>query len=362
MLESSTLPLQSQHLSRGAVLSELVGFSLPLHYGDATAEHQAIRNGAGIADRSFLAKVEFSGNDAVDYLERMPSNEVGSLQPGQGCHSTLLTDRGKLVADFHLYKFEDRIRIDLDPTRKAPCIEPLEKFIIVDDVTVTDVSEQFGIIGVYGPKSAALLSSVFRLDMPPLTEYRHFEAFFAGEDFMVACRQFTGEDGYEIWAPVEFLEELFQGLLEAAPAHDGRLVGAEALNIARVEAGVPLFGYELNDNTIPNEAGLLYACSVTKGCYIGQEIISRIHHLGHVNRQLTGLKFNDRLPDEGDLIKDGERKTGTVTSVVQSPSFESGIALSILRTEHAEVGNKVSVESEGGVIEAEVVELPFYST
>lgn len=359
MSELHPTALHGQHAALGAAFSELHGFQVPKGYGSLEEEYQALRQGAGIADRSFLAKLEIIGKDAVDYLERMTSNEVRKLEPGQGCHNTLLTDRGKLVADFRLYRLEDRVLMDLQPERKKPLLEPLEKFVIMDDVKITDISDRFGILGVYGPKSTALLSSVFRLDLPKLNEFSHFAAFYGGEDILVACRHFTGEEGYEIWAPVELLASLWDDLLKAAPAHSARPAGTEALNIARIEAGIPLFGFEMDENTIPPEAGLGPVCSVIKGCYIGQEIISRIHHQGHVNRRLVGLKFPGRLPEVGAEIKDGDRKIGKVSSVAHSPALGCGIGLSVLRTEYSEPGKRLSVQDKEGLTELEVASLPF---
>jgi len=360
MSEARELYLHARHLEAGAAMGDFRGAVVPRHYGEVSEEHAAIRHGAGIIDRSFLAKLEFSGGDHVDYLQRMTSNDVAGLESGDGCYSTLLTDRGRLVADFRLFRLDDTVRIHFDPLRKQAVVEPLERLIIMDDVAISDVSDDLGMIGVYGPKAAALLSSVFRLDMPEMPEYRNFLAFYAGEDLMVACLKITGEDGYEIWVPREEQESLWNDLLAAAPNHGARPVGHEALNIARVEAGIPVFGVDMDESNIPLEAGLDEACSVTKGCYVGQEIIARIHHLGHINRRITGLKFRgDRLPEPGDTVHFGERKIGTVSSPVQSPGVGCGIGLAILRSDFLEPETVVTIRSGDETQEAEVTPLPF---
>ena len=360
MSEVRELHLHARHLEAGAAMGELRGALVPCHYGDVGAEYAALRQGAGIIDRSSLARLEFSGGDHVDYLQRMTSNDVAGLEPGDGCYSTLLTDRGKLIADFRLFRLEDSVRVHLDPLRKQAAVEPLERLIIMDDVAIADVSEDLGMLGVYGPKAAALLSSVFRLDMQEMPEYRNFLAFYAGEDLMVACQRIAGEDGYEIWVPREEQESLWNDLLAAAPNHGARPVGHDALNIARVEAGVPVFGVDMDESNIALEAGLVEACSVTKGCYVGQEIIARIHHLGHINRELAGLKFRgEGLPVPGDTVHFGSRKIGTVSSSVQSPRVGCGIGLAILRSDFLEPETVVTIRSGEETQEAEVTQLPF---
>lgn len=353
-------PLHHLHARSGAAFEESRGWLLPKNYGDANAEYQALRTTAGILDRSNLGKIGFAGKDACDYLQRMTSNEVRQLPSGQGCYNTLLTDRGKMIADFRLYRLDESVQIDLDSLCRQPAMAILERFIIMDDVKITDLSDSFGIIGIYGPHAAAFLSSMLRLDLPPMVEFRHFAAFYAGEEVRVTCQRFTGEEGFEVWTPATVLESFWTDLLAAAPSHGARPVGLETLNVVRVEAGVPLFSVDMDENTIPLEAGLDHAVNLKKGCYVGQEILSRIHHQGHINRKLTGLKFEGSgLPARGDEIRDGQKKVGNVTSAVFSPALGCGIGLSILRREYLEAGRAVSVASAQGLLRAQVASLPF---
>ncbi|MDP6356666.1 MAG: aminomethyltransferase family protein [Planctomycetota bacterium] len=359
MSEPHESPIHARHKADGASFKEFRGATVPSSYGDAAAEHGAIRNGAGIVDRSYLSKLQFTGADANDYLQRMTSNEVVDIEPGTGNHGALLTDRGKLIADFRLFKSEEHLRIHFDHLQRQTLLVPLEKFIITDDVTITDLSDTQAIFGVYGPRSGELLSSVFNLDMGEREDFSHFEVFFAGEDLLVASQHITGESGFEIWAPDELAEELWSALISAAPSHDALPAGHDAFELARLEAGVPLFGIDMDENTIPNEAGLEHAASVTKGCYIGQEIISRIYHLGHVNRLLRGLKFTSDIAAAGAKVKAEEKEIGTVTSAASSPSVGSGIGLAILRSRFAAPGREVNVEWDGQQTTAEIVDLPF---
>ncbi|MDA0840800.1 MAG: aminomethyltransferase family protein [Planctomycetota bacterium] len=359
MSDSTNLLLHVRHQAAGAEFKEFRGANVPRSYGNTSSEYAAIRNGAGIVDRSYLSKLQFAGTDANDYLQRMTSNEVVGTEPGAGNHGALLTDRGKLVADFRLFKSEDYLRIHFDRLQRQPLLGPLEKFIIMDDVTITDMSETHCIFGVYGPRSGELLRSVFSLDMNAMEDFSHFEVFFSGEDLLVASQHITGGEGYEIWAPNELAEELWDTLVGTGPSHDARPAGHDSFELARLEAGVPLFGIDMDETTIPNEAGLAHAASVTKGCYIGQEIISRIHHLGHVNRQLSGLKFSSTLPALGARVKVEERDVGTVTSAAKSPAVGSGIGLAILRAKFAALGQQVNVEWDDQHTTAEIVALPF---
>jgi aminomethyltransferase len=362
MPERGELTLQSLHESAGADFKEFRGAGVPSSYGDPAAEHAAIRNGVGIVDRSYLSKLQFTGADASDYLQRMTSNEVVGIEPGTGNHGALLTDRGKLIADFRLFKSEEYLRLHFDHLQRQALLGPLERFILMDDVTITDMSETHCIFGLYGPKSGELLRSVFNLDMDAREDFSHFEVFFAGKELLVASQHITGEEGYEIWTPNELAEELWESLVSIAPAHGALPAGHDAFELARLEAGVPLFGIDMDETAIPNEAGLEHAASVIKGCYIGQEIISRIHHLGHVNRQLSGLKFSGTLPALGAKVKVEGRDIGAITSAATSPTVGSGIGLAILRAKFATPGQEVNVEWDEDQTTAEIVELPFLNS
>jgi folate-binding protein YgfZ len=362
MSDPQRSPLHTRHEAAGAEFKEFRGATVPASYGDTTAEHAAIRTGAGIVDRSYLSKLHFTGTDANDYLQRMTSNEVVGLEQGSGNHGALLTDRGKLIADFRLFKSEKHLRIHFDHLQRQAILGPLEKFIIMDDVTIMDMTEKHCIFGVYGPKSGELLRSVFRLDMSAREDFSHFEVFFAGEDLLVASQHITGEEGFEIWSPNELADELWAALVSAAPSHEALPAGHDAFELARLEAGVPLFGIDMDVDTMPNEAGIGHTASVTKGCYIGQEIISRIHHLGHVNRQLSGLRFPDEIPAIGARVKAEEKEIGTVTSAGSSPTVGCGIGLAILRTKFAAPGQEVMVEWEGQQTTAKIVGLPFWDS
>ncbi|MBI2194865.1 MAG: aminomethyl transferase family protein [Planctomycetes bacterium] len=362
MAERFKTPLHDRHLQLGATLAEYQGWLIPGHYGRPEEEYQAIRTGAALSDRSFRARLLFTGKDCVDYLQRMTSNDVLRMEPGRGCLDTLLTDRGKTIAVFRLYRFEDGVRADLDPAAKAAALAPLEKFIIMDDVKITDESDTTGVLGVYGPSSGSLLASAFRLDIPPLEEFQHFPVYFAGEDLHVSRHHWTGEEGYEIEARTAKLGALWDTLAAAAPAHRGRPVGHQALDVARIEAGIPVHGIDLDENTIPLEAGLDSAVSVKKGCYVGQEIIARIHHLGHINRRLAGLRWTgESMPRPGDEVRDAEKKVGILTSAARSPALGCGIGLSILRRESLEPGRPLTLSSASGNVSAQVAPLPFVS-
>ncbi|MGH8630802.1 MAG: aminomethyltransferase family protein [Burkholderiales bacterium] len=348
--------LEASYRALGATWTEARGCLLPEHFGDVRAEYYAVRKAAGVLDRTDCAYLTAAGPDAVRFLQGMLSNDVKRLQPGHGCYATQLTALGQMVADLYVFRMDDHLLLETDWSRRGPLREMLEKHIIADDVELSDRSEQLAALAVEGPHSGGLVAAAGAAALPG-EEFDHTWVKLGETPVLVARLGETGEESYRLIFAVEYAQNVWDALSAQQAGVPWKPVGHAAFNILRTEAGLPRFGAEMDERTLPPEAGLERALSYTKGCYIGQETIERIRSRGHVNRQLIGLRLRgDSLPAAGAKLLLDAKEVGWITTAVESPTL-GRIALAYVRREHREPGTKLTVESGGG---AEVVALPFH--
>lgn len=352
-------PLSSWHRTHGATLVDDRGIELPQRFTDPLVEYQAAREKAGLIDLSFRAQVRMTGEDRVSFLQGMISNDVKALRPGTGCAATLLTEQGRIVADPRVYASDTALLLDVDARAKERMIEALSRFIIADDVEMEDLSEQQVTLAVQGPAAARVLTDAglsLALDKP----FRHQEVNFAGAVVRVIRVSDTGEDGYEFLVPAGHVERCWTTLLAAGEPLGLRPVGLAALQMLRVEAGIPWYGLDMDEGRIVLEVGLEYAISFKKGCYLGQEVVERATARGRVNRKLSGLHVRgNTLPESGAKLFHDTQEVGWVTSAVQSPRFGHPIALGYVRREYLAPGTQLRIDSPGTPVIAEVTTLPF---
>jgi folate-binding protein YgfZ len=243
-----------------------------------------------------------------------------------------------------------------------PFIDAIERFVISEDVTFHDESAAWGLLSLQGPQAAHLLTLALGQRPPELVPYAYTLCTLAGHSVHLICRSHTGEPGYQLLTPLESLPALWTALWPHHEACGGAAVGLETLEVLRIEAGIPLFGRDMTDETMPMEANLEHAISYTKGCYIGQEVVARLESRGHVNRKLVGLLLRGtELPAAGAAIVTAGREVGWITSATFSPARQQNIALGYLRREVWTPGTAVEILSPGATIEATVVQLPFYT-
>jgi folate-binding protein YgfZ len=304
-------------------------------------QYRALREDAGflVRDRG-MAHVR--GADAIEYLQGQLTNDVEALGTGEGCYSALLDRKGHLQADMRvLLLHEDDLWLDLEPEATPAALRHLSMYSVGRDVEIAEAAEQWAMVSVIGPRA------------PQATGYEglgpeHSQRFRSWEGIDVLGVATAG--GVDLLTRSEDREALLE-LLRSAGAVE---VTEAAAEILRVEAGTPRFGHEMTNATMPEEAGITErAVSFTKGCYIGQETVARLHYRGKPNRRLRGLRLEAKA-QHGDPVTNGERELGQVGTAVISPA-RGPLALAILRRE-AEPGAPVTV---GDGITAEVVELPF---
>ena len=355
------LPLQVLHESLGAAFRESGEWLVPESYGDRPGEYEAARNRVCIADLSDRGKLRLGGKDHLKFLQGMLTNDVIKLEEGKGMYAAILTVKGRMVSDMRVYREKDSVLLDLEPGLNAKVGELLKKFRLSYKATIDDLTEGMGIISVIGPHAAGVLEKVIGKENLPVNDLDHVRASVAGREVSVIKTRRTGEEGYDIYALTDGLADVWGLLMEKGNNFGIKPAGRGALEILRIEAGIPVYGIDMDDDTIPIEAGIWDALNFEKGCYVGQEVIARIKWRGHVNRHLLGfISDGDRVPERGSEVFLGEKKIGRITSSGFSLSLGKPIALGYVRREFKEPGTRVEIRSPDGSIEhAEVAALPF---
>jgi folate-binding protein YgfZ len=296
------------------------GCALPDYFGDAAAEYRSARGTVALIDKNYRAYLSFTGPDRVRYLNAILTNNIKDLQAGNGIVSLLLNPQGHILAEIETYAFPDRLLCVSYSMIRERLIEVLDKYIIMDDVTLTDETPRYGTLALEGPKAAALVKEVSRADLAKLEELSAHGGKVGSIPCWIIKRSPGGVPGAELLAEREKLPELWQILSDAARWHEGAPMGYVALSATRLAQGVPWFGYDFGEKQIPHEAGLQDShISYTKGCYTGQEIVERVRSRGQVNRQRVRLAFSgDVVPEpEAPLTLDG-KEVGYVTRAART--------------------------------------------
>ncbi len=356
------LALEKHHERLGATMRATGGEPLPVHYGDPAAENRAVRGRAGLADLSHRAVWRLEGPDAPRFLQGSLSNDIEALQPGQGCYALSLTNRGKVITDLVVFRRKLDFLMHAPTETRSAGFASLERFLVGDDATLTDLTGRMGMLGVYGPEARGIVASLWKEALPALPDHHFIERFFGGDTLLVSAAAWTGELGFEIIAPVALLPALWEDLLSRVRAHGGLPVGEAALDSLRLEAGTPRSGIDFDEETIPQMAGLDHALCHTKGCYRGQEIVLRVQTKGQVKRSLIGLSLEgpaDSLPGRGTKLLVAGREEGWITSAIASPTLGRPLALGYLNRQVKAPGTVVEIAASPPR-QATVTPLPFY--
>jgi tRNA-modifying protein YgfZ len=304
----------------------------------ATTEYELLAEGAGLVDRSARGKLLLSGSEAAEFLQGQVTNDVEALEPGTGCYAALLTHKGKLRADLRILRGEDWLWLDTEPIGRAPVTHTLQTYSIGRDVRHRDVTAERAILSLLGPEAR------HRVDpAPPAAEH----SFVEGEHGLYV----TTDLGVDVLCAAADSDAVREALAVEP-------VSEEAAECLRIESGRPRHGFEMDDDTIPEEAGLnARAVSFAKGCYVGQETVARLHYKGKPNRHLRGLRLSAPA-ERGDAVMLGGKRVGSVGSMCVSPRL-GPIALGVVRRE-ATPGDTVLVGDAQAP--AAVVDLPFESS
>lgn len=336
-------------------MPEATAREVPLDYGDAAAEYDAVRRRVGVIDRADRGLVEVTGRDRATFLHALLSNEIKALTPGQGCAATLLDVHGKVQVTLLVWVLDDRIVLVTPPGMAASTYEQLDKYLFAEKVVLEDVTGAQSLLLLAGPGANALVTRLTGV-APPEAPWSHVAATLDGHD--VRLVRGAGETGEaEIWIMSGATGPRVWDAARAGGAHP---VGQTAVETLRIEAGTPRFGRDVDPSVLLPEIPFDALVSQTKGCYPGQEVVVRIRDRGHVNRHLRGLLVDGpEVPEAGAEVWADGAVIGRITSAVRSPALGRAIALAFLRRPHAAAGTRVEVRSGGRTLAAAVSELPF---
>jgi tRNA-modifying protein YgfZ len=321
--------------------------------------YEAARHRAAFVDRSHRGRIVVSGTERASYLQGLLTNDMVALKAGQGCYTAYLTAQGRMIADLYAYELGDVMLLTMIGAVKDGVLAKLDQFIFSEDVQLGDATDTFAQIAVVGPEAAAgvasIVSGVSGDALRGMPEHGNARGAWAGGAIIVVRVADPGEPGFDL-----YVERAQAGALQAALLAAGVVeLGDADAEAVRVESGVPLFGRDMDEETIPLEAGIeSRAISFTKGCYVGQEVIIRVLHRGHgrVARKLVGLTLDgERVPETGEAIRGGDREIGNVTSAVLSPALKRPIALAYVHRDFVEAGATVRVGDQNATVTA----LPF---
>ena len=308
-------PLAAAHLTAGAKMGVWLGCTMPDDFGDAAAEYRYACETVALIDKNYRASLSFTGPDRVRYLNAILTNNIKDLGTGHGNVSLLLNPQGHILAEIETYAFADRLFCVSYAMIRERLIEWLDKYIIMDDVTLTYQTARYGTLALEGPKAAAIVQELSGVDLTKFDDLSSHDSTVSSLPCRIVKRSPGGVLEAEFVVAGGELAELWQILSEGARRHGGGPMGYTAMSGLRLAQGVPWFGYDFGEKQIPHEAGLQDShISYTKGCYTGQEIVERVRSRGQVNRQRIRLAFSgDVVPElEAPLTLDG-KEVGYVT-------------------------------------------------
>jgi len=348
---------------------DLAGRSVVLTYSGVTEEYEALHRRAIVVDRSHRGRMRFAGEKSADALNGLLTNDVGTLASGQGLYAAALTPKGKVIADLRVLRLEHDFLVDVSPRARDGWTSVVRKYVNPRLSKYSDETDTQRVLGLFGTQARYVAEEVTGIGhsaLGILLPYAHVTIQRDGVDVLVMRSPDFGVEGYELFVPGDSFDRFWE---LATKAH-ATPAGVAVTEIARVEAGRPEWGVDMDDNTIPQEANLeeLAAISYTKGCYTGQEVVARVHFRGHVNRTLRGLRApGTHGPAPKAALLDAEGKVvGEVRSSVTSPRL-GAIALGMVRREvdngaqlTARWGTDGGTGAEhAGEAQVDVVALPF---
>jgi aminomethyltransferase len=355
-------PLLERHEALGARIVEFAGWLMPIQYAGILEEHKAVRSAAGLFDLSHMGELVIEGPDAGAALAAALVTDPPALAVGRAHYSMICAEDGGILDDLIVYRLAaDRFMVVANASNARVVSDALAQRLAGFAAVLDDQSLATGLVAIQGPRSIEILQPLTGTDLASIKYYGIAEGVVAGVPALIARTGYTGEDGFELFVDVARAGETWDTVLDAGRAHGLAPVGLGARDTLRLEAGMPLYGNELDRGTTPYEAGLGRVVKLGKpGAFTGRAALEKVHADG-VTRTLVGLVLRGRgIGRHGYPVLDVDGATGVVTSGTMSPTLGEPIAMAYVATAHANPGTMLDVEIRGARVAAEVVPLPFY--
>ena len=353
-------PLNALHRKYGARMVDFSGWEMPVHYGSALQEHLAVRERAGVFDVSHMGEIEFIGPDALAMAQKVTSNDISRLSDGQAQYSAFLYPQGTFIDDIVVYRISDQhIFVCVNAANREKDYQWV-KSQKKGQVDILDNSDSYVQLAIQGPKAEAVLQKLTDLDLSLIQYYGFTYGNVTGTRALISRTGYTGEDGFEIYIPVEEAPAIWERLFQVGKPFEIMAAGLAARNTLRLEVAYCLYGHEIDETTTPWEAGLGWIVRLGKGEFIGQDTLEKLKKEGK-QRKLAGFEIVERgiARDHYPVVVEGT-EVGQVTSGSFAPSLKKSVGLVYLPIQYAQIGQPLEVEIRGKRVQARIVETPFY--
>jgi folate-binding protein YgfZ len=357
-VELRRLPLDELHRGLGASMMERDRWFVPATYSDERAEYSIVREGgAGLFDLTMRGRIEVSGTEAAQFLNGLITNDIKTLEDNSWMMAAFPNVQGRLIAAARILHQHNSYLFDTEAATSERVYQNLERFTLAGDFRIRDLTNETVLLSVQGARAAEIVAATLNQEASRTEHGRIARVEWKGESVMLIRATHTAEDGFDVFVDAGRARELWETLME----NGARPVGFDAQERLRVEAGIPRYGVDMDESRIVLEAGLDEAVSYTKGCYVGQEIIARIHWRGHVAKRLAGITLDDAGEIEvGDTVRASDgREIGHITSRVVSFKLNKTVALAYVKYDYLAPGTEVEIVGGDTAHGARIVELPF---
>lgn len=366
-METSTAPLKNTpltavHEALGARMVPFAGYRMPVQYTGIIPEHRAVRNSVGIFDLSHMGEFEVRGPGMLEFLERMTTNDVGSLQTYQCQYSLFMNEDGGIVDDLIIYHLPEGAMLVVNAANIDKDFAWLSKHC-PPGVQLTNRSDEIALVAIQGPKAEEVVSRLIDCDLSEIAYYHAAEGTVGGHRIIFSRTGYTGEDGFEIYVPNELAESCWQAAMEAGKEFDITPIGLGARDTLRLEMKYTLYGNDIDDTTNPIDAGLGWVVKPDKPQdFIGKEHILAAKQNGPM-RKLSAFVMDEKaIPRHGCEIRANGETIGEVTSGTQSPSLDKGIGLGYIATSHSKPGSTIEIAIREKTAKATVIKPPFVTS
>lgn len=352
-------PLYQVHEKLKGKIVPFAGYLLPVQYEGVIAEHLAVRYDAGLFDVSHMGEITFKGKGALKTLNHILTNDFNNMPIGKVRYSLMCREDGGIIDDLLVYKLdEDDYYVVVNASNRHKDYEHMKNNIL-EDTIIEDISDKVSQVALQGPKAKDIMLEILKEEDLPLKYYtlkNHVD--IEGMDCLISYTGYTGEDGYEIYTANENIEKLWNLLMQKGKKHNLTPCGLGARDTLRLEAGMPLYGHEMDDKVSPFETDLGFGVKMNKEEFIGKK---GIEAKGEPKIKRVGLKIIDKgvLREHQDIYV-GDKIVGHTTSGTFSPLFKTSIAMALIDKEYSNLDSVVEVDVRGRKLKAIIIELPFY--
>ncbi len=352
--------LYEKHLKHGGKMIDFFGWCLPLQYTSIIEEHRIVREGAGLFDVSHMGEITVEGTNAGEYINRMITNDISKKEIGQATYSPMCNERGGIIDDLIVYRIDQhKYMLVVNASNTSKDFEWLKQNEI-PGVKVVNESDNYTQLALQGPKSKLIIEKLTSFDLGRLKYYRYVFTCLAGFKALISRTGYTGESGYEIYVDNQYAKKLWDAVMEAGEEFSLVPVGLGARDTLRMEAALPLYGRELNEEISPLESGLHRFVCLEKGEFAGRDALIRESENG-TKRKLIGFEMKDKaIPrNEYKVLKDN-KEIGFVTSGGYSPTLDKSLGMALVKNSGINIGDSIKIRIRKKEHNAKVTGLPFY--